>query len=89
VLDVRDDFCAWNAGVWRLRAVADDVTCERTSAEPDVALGVRELGAAYLGGTSLQSLAAAGLVHELVPGALGAAVGRLPARAGAVVPEIF
>ena len=38
---------------------------------PDVALDVRELGAAYLGGTRLGALAAAGLVAELRPGALG------------------
>jgi len=35
-----------------------------------VALDVTELGAAYLGGTRLGALAAAGLVAELRPGAV-------------------
>jgi predicted acetyltransferase len=46
--------------------------CERTSAPADVAMPVRALGAAYLGGTRLGALAAAGLVTELRPGALTA-----------------
>jgi hypothetical protein len=44
--------------------------CPRTDEPADLALDVRELGAAYLGGTRLGTLAAAGLVHELRPGAL-------------------
>ena len=36
-----------------------------------MALDIRELGAAYLGGTRLGALAAAGLVTEVRPGALG------------------
>ena len=44
----------------------------RTDEPADIALDVRELGAAYLGGTRLAALAAAGLVSELRPGAVGA-----------------
>jgi predicted acetyltransferase len=51
---------------------ASAVTCERTSDPADIALDVRELAAAYLGGTRLGTLAAAGLVTELRPGTLGA-----------------
>jgi Acetyltransferase (GNAT) domain/Sterol carrier protein domain len=47
-------------------------SCERTSAPADVALPVRALGAAYLGGTRLGALAGAGLVTEIRPGALRA-----------------
>lgn len=36
----------------------------------DLELSVRELGSAYLGGITLASLAAAGLVRELRAGAL-------------------
>jgi predicted acetyltransferase len=74
VLDVRDDLCPWNHARWRL--IADDgtedgaVRCERTDGPPDLELGVRELGAAYLGGTALADLGLAGLVRELTPGAL-------------------
>jgi predicted acetyltransferase len=78
VLEVTDSLLASNAGRWRLRAAvpgaagaAGGVTCERTSEAAAVALDVRELGAAYLGGTRLGSLAAAGLVTEVRPGALG------------------
>jgi predicted acetyltransferase len=46
-------------------------SCERTSDPADIALDVRELGTAYLGGTRLGSLASAGLVTELRPGTLG------------------
>jgi predicted acetyltransferase len=71
VLDVTDDRLPDNAGRWRLRAGAEGATCERTTDTPDLALGVEDLGAAFLGGTTLTSLAAAGRVHELRAGALG------------------
>jgi predicted acetyltransferase len=73
VLEVTDPLLAGNAGRWRLRSAGQglDASCERTDEPADVALDVRELGAAYLGGTRLGSLAGAGLVRELSPGALG------------------
>jgi predicted acetyltransferase len=78
VLEVTDSLLPSNAGRWRLRAVAPGVpgsaggvTCERTSEAAAAALDIRELGAAYLGGTRLGALAAAGLVTEVRPGALG------------------
>jgi predicted acetyltransferase len=78
VLEVADSLLPSNAGRWRLHAAvpgapgpAGGVTCERTTEAAEVALDIRELGAAYLGGTRLGSLAAAGLVTELRPGALG------------------
>lgn len=72
VIEVGDELLPDNAGRWRLRAAgpAGGATCERTSEPADVALDVRELGAAYLGGTRLGVLAAAGLVTELRRGAL-------------------
>ena len=45
-------------------------TCERTTGPADIALPAQALGAAYLGGTRLGPMAAAGLVAELRPGAL-------------------
>lgn len=73
VLDVRDDFCPWNAGRWRLVGSSEGSTCTRTDAAPDLALSATELGAVYLGGGSLERLAGAGRVQELRPGALRAA----------------
>ncbi|OEU87377.1 hypothetical protein DB35_28600 [Streptomyces abyssalis] len=73
VLDVEDAFCPWNEGRWRLCGDSAGATCERTDDPAELALSVRELGAAYLGGTSLRALASAGRVRELREGALGAA----------------
>ncbi|MFF5492320.1 GNAT family N-acetyltransferase [Streptomyces aquilus] len=76
VFDVQDDFCPWNTGRWRLSGDAKGASCERTEDAADLALSVRELGAAYLGGVSLAALGAAGRVRELRQGALTeAAVG--------------
>lgn len=73
VLDVEDAFCPWNAGRWRLTGDTKGASCVRTEDAPDLALSVRELGAAYLGGVPLASLAAAGRVRELRQGALAEA----------------
>ncbi|MEU0072349.1 GNAT family N-acetyltransferase [Streptomyces sp. NPDC006332] len=70
VFDVDDAFCPWNAGRWRLVGDAKGASCARTTDPADLSLSVRELGAAYLGGVSLASLAAAGRVRELRRGAL-------------------
>jgi predicted acetyltransferase len=73
VLQVRDDLLPANAGRWRLTtagAAPDGGGLEAScvpapaSASPDVVLDVTELGAAYLGGTTLSAPAAAGLVTE-------------------------
>jgi predicted acetyltransferase len=83
VIEVADDSCGWNQGRWRLTAgdasapapgrgtpAGAGATCERTTDAADIALPVRALGAAYLGGTRLGPMAAAGLVTELRPGTL-------------------
>jgi predicted acetyltransferase len=63
VLEISDPLCPWNEGRWRLVARGDDRSCEPTDAEPDLRLTAESLGAIYLGGTSLASLAAAGRVQ--------------------------
>ena len=79
VIEVRDDLLPSNAGRWRLTtagAAADrdglEASCVPAGAADgaDVMLDVTELGAAYLGGTPLGALAAAGLVTEGRPGAI-------------------
>jgi len=72
VIEVRDGLIPANAGRWRLAAagVAATASCVPTTAGADVALDVTELGAAYLGGTTVGAMAAAGLVTELRPGAV-------------------
>lgn len=70
VFEVEDAFCPWNEGRWRLTGDAKGASCVRTEDAADLALSVRELGAAYLGGMPLASLGAAGRVRELRQGAL-------------------
>ncbi|MCW7945292.1 hypothetical protein AAW14_25665 [Streptomyces hygroscopicus] len=70
VFDVEDAFCPWNTGSWRLTGDAKGASCVRTADAADLALSVRELGSAYLGGVPLTALAAAGRVRELCQGAL-------------------
>ncbi len=45
----------------------------RRISEPDIALGVTELGAVYMGGVSFATLAMSGRVDERVPGSLALA----------------
>jgi predicted acetyltransferase len=89
VLDVADRFCPWNAGRWRLEADETGARCARTSAPADLALDVADLGAAYLGGPSLEALAAIGRGRELRPGALRAASGALRGAREPYCPELF
>jgi predicted acetyltransferase len=55
---------------YRLTAEDGSATCMRTSDEPDLELGVGELGAVYLGGTRWSRLAAARRVRAHEPRAL-------------------
>ncbi|MET9380447.1 GNAT family N-acetyltransferase [Streptomyces sp. NPDC002928] len=73
VFEVEDAFCPWNSGRWRLTGDTKGASCARTTDAADLALSVRELGAAYLGGVSLASLAGAGRVREIRRGALAEA----------------
>ncbi|MGW1026261.1 GNAT family N-acetyltransferase [Streptomyces sp. NPDC002577] len=73
VFEVADDFCPWNQGRWRLTGDGKGASCKRTDDDADLALGVRDLGAVYLGGVSLSALAAAGRVRELRAGAIAEA----------------
>ncbi len=66
VLEVRDAVCPWNEGRWKLEGGA----CEPTQAEPDLALDVAALGAAYLGAVPFAQLREARRVEELRGGAV-------------------
>jgi predicted acetyltransferase len=73
VIDVTDAHLPENNGRWRLSGSAEGARCESTVGQADLSCDIQALGAAYLGGTPLASLAAAGLVREHTPGALAAA----------------
>ena len=89
VLDVTDDFCPWNAGRWRLAAGSGGADCSRTHDPADLTLSGTDLGAAYLGGTTLASLAGAGRVTELRRGALEAASRAFAGDRQPWCPEVF
>lgn len=89
VLDVSDEFCAWNTGRYRLTADSSTAACSRTGAAPDLTLSATALGAAFLGGTTLATLAAAGLVTQLRPGALEAASTAFAASRQPSCQEVF
>lgn len=57
VVEVRDDFCHWNAGRYRLGADAG-----RTKDAAELALDVSDLASVYLGGVDIHALAAVGRV---------------------------
>lgn len=73
VIEVRDSLLEYNAGRFRLQAGADGVTVRRVRRRPDLTVGITELGAAYLGGSSLAQLHRAGLLAEHRPGTVIAA----------------
>jgi predicted acetyltransferase len=69
VLDVRDEFCPWNAGRWRVGPSGVD----RTDGDVGLALDVADLASVYLGAFTFSRLAAAERVQEVQDGALARA----------------
>jgi predicted acetyltransferase len=72
VLDVTDELCPWNADRWRFTVKSGEASVRRVTDEPDVVLDVTALGAAFIGGTRLTTLARAQYLRELTPGAVRA-----------------
>jgi predicted acetyltransferase len=70
VLEVTDPLLPANTGRWRLTGGPEQARCVPTTDPADLACSITELGAAYLGGTSLTALATAGRVRELRTGTL-------------------
>jgi predicted acetyltransferase len=85
VLEVRDPFCPWNEGRWRL----GDGVAERAAEEADLRLDVAELASVYLGGFRFAELAAAGRVEELKKGAISRADALFRTDRAPWCPEIF
>jgi predicted acetyltransferase len=85
VVELRDDFCTWNAGRWLLSAAG----ATRTGRPAELALDVQELASLYLGGFTATALARAGLVEELAPDALARADALLSWPRAPWLPEIF
>jgi predicted acetyltransferase len=85
VFEVRDEFCPWNGGRWR---VAGGVA-ERTEEPAELALDVGALGSAYLGAVSFGQLRDAFRVEELAVGAVERADALFAWRPLPWCPEIF
>jgi predicted acetyltransferase len=89
VIEVEDALCPWNARRWRLAGGSDGATCEATQDAADLTLDVRELGTALVGGTSIVSLTAAGLVREDRAGAVAALSSALRSALEPATPFMF
>ena len=74
VLEVADQFCAWNGGRYVLEAAEDGGAVVEPSSQPaEIACTASDLGATYLGGTTFRELHRAGRVDERVEGSLARA----------------
>ena len=87
-LEVADEFCPWNAGVWRLEASTDGASAHRIG-DPHIRLGIAELASAYLGGFTFAELARAGRIVEVRPGGVALADSLFRADRAPWCPETF
>jgi predicted acetyltransferase len=85
VFEVRDAFCPWNEGRWKL----EGGSASPTEDPADIALDVDALGSAYLGAVSFAQLREALRVEEHVPGAVARADALFGWHLGPWCPEIF
>jgi predicted acetyltransferase len=79
VLDVRDDLLPDNTGRYRLSGGATGASCDPTTAPADLKVTAAQLGASYLGGTSLAGFALTDGLEEKRRGALHVAATALSA----------
>jgi predicted acetyltransferase len=85
VFEVRDTFCAWNEGRWKLA----DGSAERTDDEPDLRCDVDALGSVYLGGATFAQLERALRVEEVHAGRIRRADDLFRTDIQPWCPEIF
>ncbi len=71
-IHVTDTVLSQNSGAWRLAIESGEARVTRApeGAQVDVSIGIQDLSAAYLGGTTIEALAGAGLVDEVTAGAV-------------------
>ncbi|MEZ5096950.1 MAG: sterol carrier protein domain-containing protein [Nocardioides sp.] len=70
VVSVTDELLPANAGSWRIRVADGEAEATRSTADPELALDVSALGAAWLGAANLVAMHRAGLVTEHRPDAV-------------------
>jgi predicted acetyltransferase len=88
-LDLRDDYCPWNAGRWTLDVSEGRGRVAGATEAADLALDANDLASLFLGGFTAAALAAAGRVVELRPGALAVADGLFPTATKPWCPQEF
>jgi predicted acetyltransferase len=89
VIAVSDPLLPHNDGTFRLQAGPERAQVSATRRRADVSLSVRDLGAIYLGGTSLGSLHGAGLVQERTAGSVAAITAAFAADRAPFCPDHF
>jgi predicted acetyltransferase len=84
-VEVADELCPWNAGMWELGPDG----ASRTEREPELRLEVSALGSVYLGGFTFGQLARAGRIEVLSDGAPDRADSLFRSDRYPWCPEIF
>ena len=85
VFQVKDEFCSWNSGRWKL----EDGEAKKTRAEADLACDVTVLGSVYLGGFTFAQLVRGGRIEELKRGAAARADAKFRTDVQPWCPEVF
>jgi predicted acetyltransferase len=88
-MDLRDEYCPWNAGRWTLEVDGGRGRLTPAGGEPQIALDANDLGAIFLGGWRASALARSGRVEELAPGGLAAADELFPTATLPWCPQEF
>jgi predicted acetyltransferase len=88
-IELRDDYCPWNAGRWRIQVADGRARAARTDAAADLALDANDLACLFMGGYAATGLATAARVVELRPGSLVVADGLFPTPLKPWCPQEF
>jgi predicted acetyltransferase len=88
-LDLRDEYCPWNAGRWSVEVEAGHARVARTQADADLELDANDLASLFLGGFTATALASAGRVVERKTGSLAVADGLFPTASKPWCPQEF
>jgi predicted acetyltransferase len=88
-LEVTDADCPENEGTWTLDTTGENVEIRRAADFPDLRCDVRDLGAAYLGGTSFAELLGAARVEEVTDRATARLDAMFRTERAPWSPEVF
>jgi predicted acetyltransferase len=89
VFELRDSFCPWNRGRWKLTVRDGEGRVDPTTEDPDLSLSADALGSTYLGGIGFVELQRAGDISECAPGAVERADDLFRSARAPWCPEIF